>query len=927
MSSSTFRSPLFTNLCMVLQKISSIRGTQEKKRVVQHYLYQWRADYGDDFYEAMRLFLPHLDKNRRYNLKEAKLAKAYVDALGLGKKSDDAYNLTNWKLPSTSKYTKSSGDFAAVAYEIIKSRSTVMTPTQTVHDVNMMLDRLSHSESNEKKKEELFKEIVNNYTAFEQKWIIRIILKDLKIGMSENSIFDVYHHQARQLYDVCSNLQKVCEDLQNPLIAVGQTSIQLFQPFKPQLSLREVPKNVRKFSSDGRFYIEQKIDGERMQMHFDRRSQRFRWWTRKATDYTEMYGDSPIPDKLAGAIFKNLRADSMILDGEMVAYDPNLDVYLPFGTLKSSAKDLDTNPLKARPCFIVFDIVYCNNTPMVNYPLVDRLKTLNAVVKENRGHLNLLPRLEKSTLQDIVDALEKAIQNREEGIVVKNPSSIYEPGARNPNWIKLKPEYIDSIHDNCDLLVVGAKYGTGRRGNRLAQFLCAIRDDRVPEAEGPKFITFAMLGSGYTMEELEEFSKLLPIAQPYNSKKQPPWLIHPPKSSEVPDVIIDYADSIVVEVKATEITWTNQFGAGSTLRFPRFVRFRKDKGWQDIMTQKEMINARREGKVNASQKRESTSQADFLGHSPSKRAKKPAAFRPSLPYKILETQQGINTAGLKKKSLLFEDMIFYVINGEAGYSKADLEKLIIENGGDFKQNSDGAYVIAGKKNVRVDSMIHFKKHDIIKPQWILDCVDQHDLVPLTPRYMFFITEKTQHDFLNRMDEYGDPYTVEATEKSLREVLPNVPVEPISMKNARALVGEIHRRYFQDGIPGMLFQTVVAYVDLPSIDLNKPDIENMTMQWVHDQRIRDKLKLVSQRIAFGGGQIVDKPKEGVTHIIMDAEDVSRLMQLTKAFRGQLQPRFVTTEWVDQCVRNETMLDEARFEPIFTKRQTAEKPLFH
>jgi ATP-dependent DNA ligase len=39
--------------------------------------------------------------------------------------------------------------------------------------------------------------------------------------------------------------------------------------------------------------------------------------------------------------------------------------------------------------------------------------------------------------------------------VVKNPGSIYEPGARNHSWVKVKPDYIDELQDNCDLLIVG----------------------------------------------------------------------------------------------------------------------------------------------------------------------------------------------------------------------------------------------------------------------------------------------------------------------------------------------------------------------------------------------------------------------------------------------------------------------------------------
>lgn len=74
----------------------------------------------------------------------------------------------------------------------------------------------------------------------EQKWIIRIILKgisltmkvfkyvirrfflinykflELKIGISEKSIFSLFHPDASNLFNVCSDLRKVCEDLSDP---------------------------------------------------------------------------------------------------------------------------------------------------------------------------------------------------------------------------------------------------------------------------------------------------------------------------------------------------------------------------------------------------------------------------------------------------------------------------------------------------------------------------------------------------------------------------------------------------------------------------------------------------------------------------------------------------------------------------------------
>ena len=44
---------------------------------------------------------------------------------------------------------------------------------------------------------------------------------------------------------------------------------------------------------------------------------------------------------------------------------------------------------------------------------------------------------------------------REEGIMIKNLDSIYKPNERKDKWIKLKPEYIDGVGDDLDLIIMG----------------------------------------------------------------------------------------------------------------------------------------------------------------------------------------------------------------------------------------------------------------------------------------------------------------------------------------------------------------------------------------------------------------------------------------------------------------------------------------
>jgi len=50
-----------------------------------------------------------------------------------------------------------------------------------------------------------------------------------------------------------------------------------------------------------------------------------------------------------------------------------------------------------------------------------------------------------STVKEIVDALEEAIESGDEGIMIKRLDSHYRPDERKNNWIKLKPEYVDGV--------------------------------------------------------------------------------------------------------------------------------------------------------------------------------------------------------------------------------------------------------------------------------------------------------------------------------------------------------------------------------------------------------------------------------------------------------------------------------------------------
>ena len=104
---------------------------------------------------------------------------------------------------------------------------------------------------------------------------------------------------------------------------------------------------------------------------------------------------------------------------------------------------------------------------------------------------------------------------------------------------------------------------------------------------------------------------------------------------------------------------------------------------------------------------------------------------------------------------------------------------------------------------------------------------------------------------------------------------------------RSLANEIHERYFNNqDMPGMMFLGVKAYLDDIHQNDNKIPLDgiSMDMNWVNKQKSHERMVLASKQIRFRGGQIADRIKPGITHVVMDLENLERLQQLTDESKG-------------------------------------------
>ena len=61
------------------------------------------------------------------------------------------------------------------------------------------------------------------------KWFVRIVLKDMKLGLGQTSVMNQFHPDAKDLYDVNANLRKVCEQLKDPSVRLNEIEVELFQ--------------------------------------------------------------------------------------------------------------------------------------------------------------------------------------------------------------------------------------------------------------------------------------------------------------------------------------------------------------------------------------------------------------------------------------------------------------------------------------------------------------------------------------------------------------------------------------------------------------------------------------------------------------------------------------------------------------------------
>jgi DNA ligase 4 len=901
---------------------------ERRRLIIERFFSRWRKEVGDDIYPALRLILPEKDKERpMYGLKEKAIAKLLIQALRIDRHSSDAQNLLNWKLPGQQSQNTMAGDFAGRCYEVLSKRPIrTKAGGMTIADVNEKLDELA-VEWKDEKQLPIFKDFYSRMNPEELMWLIRIVLRQMKIGATERTILELWHPDAEVLFNVSSSLRRVCWELVDPRITLdgGERGITLMQCFQPQLaafqqhSLDRAIVKLRPTEEDNTFWIEEKLDGERMQLHMVEDSsipggRRFEFWSRKAKNYTYLYGNglqdenSALTRHLKDAFRDGVR--NLILDGEMVTWNMEQDAIVPFGTLKSAALSEQRNPFTNgdRPLFRVFDCLYLNDQPITGYTLRDRRNALASSVNPIHRRLEIHDYKIGTTVAEIETELHKVIAEASEGLVIKNPRSMYRLNDRNDDWIKVKPEYMTEYGEDLDCVIIGGYYGSGHRGGRLSSFLCGLRvnEHHIKQGADPmKCYSFFKVGGGFTANDYREIRHHTEGKwMKWDPARPPTELIElggGDRQYERPDEWIKPSDSVVISVKGASTNTTDQFRIGLTLRFPRFRKLRLDKDWQSALSIGEFFDL----KNNAEQMQKE--EKKDLRIDDSRRIKRAKTLRKK-PLIAAGTEDIVGTPYAGAETKVFDGLTFYIMSESTSpekKTKAELEQMAKANGATIVQTANAnedVICVADKRLPRVASLVKDGKKNIVRPVWLFDCIEQAGidaplpglLLDYEPRHMFQLLEDDQDLVESHVDDYGDSFARDVAVDELRTIINEMAEESDSSFDPTKFHGYLEEHAldldFQQ-IRGWLFMNLVIYFDP---DSTKSD------DWTC--RIVD----------FGGGRVSrDLEDPDVTHIVILGNQ-SRANEVRRNISSRTRiPHLVRLDWVMESWKESTLLDEERF----------------
>lgn len=319
----------------------------------------------------------------------------------------------------------------------------------------------------------------------------------------------------------------------NHLLVRDVTIEQISKPY-PFFLASPIETPEEEFADWKDWAVEWKWDGIRAQL-IKRKGEVYLW-----SRGEELINES-FPEILEQA---SLLPDGTVIDGELLPYKQGKvlsfhELQTRLNRKKVSKKDLDQTPIT----IMAYDLIEWKGEDIRSKPLSERREILES--------LNVFPRSELIKVQNFDEAQTLRLESRSrgvEGFMLKRWNSPYQSGRRRGDWWKWK---IDPLTIDCVLLY--AQSGSGRRSNLYTDYTLAVWKDK-------ELIPVTKAYSGLTDEELTQMDNWI--------KRNTVEKFGPVRSVKPHHVF---------EIAFEGIQESSRHKAGVALRFPRILRWRKDK--------------------------------------------------------------------------------------------------------------------------------------------------------------------------------------------------------------------------------------------------------------------------------------------------------------------------------------------------------------
>ena len=485
------------------------------------------------------------------------------------------------------------GDLGQTAENILQQKiqttfaSEVIT-LEKVYDTLFKISKLEGKGSQEMKMKYV-SSMLNDATPQESKFILKILLGTLRLGIAENTVMDALaiaftgKKENREIienaYNVSSDLGKVAEVISTGGVEeIEKFQIKLFSPIRPMLAdrIKSGEETVEKFQE--KFAAEYKLDGERAQIH--KQKDKIEIFSRSLEIITSYYPD--IVEKISKLII----SEDVILEAEVVAMNSNSGDFLPFQELMHRRRKYEIEEAVTKYPITVnfFDVLFSEGKNCMDMRYEERRELLEKIIKQD-DFARLIPMSIIESKEQVLEVLENSINSGCEGLMLKHLDSTYRAGIRGSNWLKLKREYQNELGDSLDLVVVGAFFGKGRRTGKYGTLLLSTYND-----DEDVFPSICKVGTGFTDESLDQLYQIL---SPKVTLKKNPRIV-----SEM-EADVWFEPELVIEIVASEITQSPihktaldkiKEGTGLALRFPKFTgKIRTEKNSEDASTDEEVI--------------------------------------------------------------------------------------------------------------------------------------------------------------------------------------------------------------------------------------------------------------------------------------------------------------------------------------------------